>query len=258
MLEPVTSKGPTTLSSNDTVPDAGFMNTSPPNSSLMSDTELEDRVRLELKWTPGLDMTRLRILATEGRVTLTGTVVDFSQIEIAERAIWKVAGVVALAQNIGVQSDTLPISDSDIAHDLVAALAHTSEIPTGAVHTTVTHGCVFMNGVVPWDFQRVAAERVSASVRGVQRVKNSIEVSPSVAAAHITEHIEAVLEEDLLVELQHISISADGSGNVVLAGTARSANEISEVERATRSAQGVHTVKNLLHVTSRGRRSTCA
>lgn len=235
--------GPTTLCIQRGVLDAGFMNT-----TRTSDAELKDRVRLEMKWTPGLDQTRIGIAVADGSVTLTGGVADFSQIALAERAAWKVAGVVAVAQDIGIASDSLPVSDTDIAHDLATVLAETAEIPTGAVHSTVTRGCVFLGGVVSWDFQRTAAEHAASSVQGVRRVRNSIEVSPSIAVEHIARHIEAVLERDIADEMDRISISADGAGHVVLAGTARSVAECNAIGRAAHSAGGVETVKNLVHV----------
>lgn len=236
--------GPTTLCIQCGVFDAVFMNT-----TQTSDAELEDRVRLELKWAPGLDQTHIGIAVADGSVTLSGGVADFSQIELAERAAWKVAGVVAVAQDIGIASDSLPVSDTDIAHDLALALAETTEIPAGAVHSTVTRGCVFLGGTVSWDFQRAAAEHAAASVQGVRRVRNSIEVSPSVAAEHISRHIEAVLEREIAEELHRISISADGAGHVVLAGTARSVAECNAIGRAAHGADGVETVRNLVHVT---------
>jgi osmotically-inducible protein OsmY len=213
-----------------------------------SDAELEDRIQLELKWAPGLDKTLIEIAVADGSVTLTGSVVDFSQIGIAERATWKVPGVVAVAQDIEIMNDSIPVSDTDIAHNLAVALGKVQEIPAGAVHSTVTRGCVFLGGVVAWDFQSAAAERAAASVPGVRRVRNSIEVSPSAAAEHIGRHIEAELEHDMADEMHRISISADGAGHVVLAGTARSVAECNALGRAARRAAGVETVRNLVRV----------
>lgn len=218
------------------------------NTTRTSDAELEDRVRLELRWAPGLDKTDIGIAVDGGSITLTGTVSDFSQIELAERAAWKVAGVVALAQDIVIAGDDLPVSDADIAHDLETALATAAQIPTGAVHSTVTRGCVFLAGVVSWDVQRTAAEQAAASVQGVRKVRNSIEVSPSAAAEHIGRHIEDVLEHDIADEMHRIFITADGAGHVVLGGTARSAAESNEIARAAHGAAGVETVRNLLRV----------
>lgn len=214
----------------------------------ISDAELKSRVELELRWAPGLDTTHIGLAVTDGSVTLSGEVSDFSQIEIAERAAWKVQGVAAVAREIEVRNDAQPVNDTDIARSVAKELDYATDVPADSVHTTVTHGCVFLTGIVLWESERAAAERVAATVQGVRKVNNAIEVSPSAAAKHISEHIVAVLEHDARAETKHISVSADSRGNVVLEGTARSIAECNEIGRAARDARGVETVSNRLHV----------
>ncbi len=232
-----------TLGTECDVPDHRIMTT-----THISDAEIKARVELELHWAPELDTTHIGLAVTDGSVTLSGEVADFSQIEIAERAAWKVSGVSAVAREMNVRNEAGPVNDTDIARDVATELDRNSDVPTDSVHTTVTHGCVFLTGIVLWDFQRAAAESSAANVHGVRKVSNMIEVSPRAAAEHVARHVEAVLEHAARVAAQHISISTDGGGNVILEGTARSIAESDEICRAAREARGVETVQNRLHV----------
>lgn len=213
-----------------------------------TDAELKDRVQLELKWTAALEKSHIEVAVSDGTVTLSGHVADYSQIGIAEYAASEVAGARSVAQDIAVHSELQPFNDFDIAASLARKFADTAEIPEAAIHVTVTLGSVFLRGVVPWAPQRIAAENAAVSVKGVQRVNNLIEVSSKVAAQEIARRIEAVLERDAHDELHHISVLPDARGNVVLEGTARSVADINEIGLAARGVPGVETVENLMHV----------
>ncbi|AJW41377.1 Osmotically inducible protein Y precursor [Rhodococcus sp. B7740] len=213
-----------------------------------SDAEIKSRVELELRWEPDLDTTHIGLAVTDGSVILSGEVSDYSQIEMAERAAWKVPGVIAVAREIEVRNDIGPINDSDLARAVAAELAGTAEVPSHSVHTTVTHGCVFLTGTVLWDSQRAAAGHAAATVDGARKVVNSIEVSPSAAAEYVSSHIVAALERHARAEGERISVSVDGVGNVVLEGVVRSVEEGEEVEQAAQKARGVSTVSNRLRV----------
>ncbi|MDJ0396473.1 BON domain-containing protein [Rhodococcus sp. G-MC3] len=87
-----------------------------------------------------------------------------------------------------------------------------------------------------------------AAVLGVIQIRNTIEVSPADAAEHVTEHVVSVLEHDARAEGRRLSMSADGSGHVIVEGTARSVAESAEIEKAALGADGVTSVSNRLHL----------
>jgi hypothetical protein len=70
---------------------------------MKSDSELERDVKEELRWKPDLDATDIAVSAHNGAVTLTGFVRSYTDKYEAESAAKRVAGVIAVANDIEVR-----------------------------------------------------------------------------------------------------------------------------------------------------------
>ena len=70
---------------------------------MKSDSDIKRDVEQELKWDPDLDTTDIAINVKNGVVTLTGFVRSYSQRYGAERDAKRVAGVLAVANDIEVR-----------------------------------------------------------------------------------------------------------------------------------------------------------
>ena len=135
----------------------------------MTDKSLQQAVLDELDWEPSVDAAHIGVTANNGVVTLTGHVSSYTQKWAAERAVGRVTGVKAVAEELEVR---FPFegknSDDDIAKRAVQSLDWDVSVPNDKVKVKVEKGWVTLSGEVDWYFQRSAAE---ADVRKLQGVK---------------------------------------------------------------------------------------
>ncbi len=69
---------------------------------MLTDLQLQQNVIAELRWEPGVDAAAIGVRVEDGVVTLDGTVATYPQKVAAERAVERVAGVAAIADELTV------------------------------------------------------------------------------------------------------------------------------------------------------------
>ena len=214
---------------------------------MRTDSEIERDVVEELKWNPDLDSTDIAVTVKDGVVTLAGfvrTYVDKTEAEVAAK---RVAGVVAVANDIAVR---LPATDErtdpEIAREAVASL---NQLPISAerIKVVVKNGWVTLEGTVEWHYQRNIAEAAVGYIRGVKSVTNLIGLQPRAEPIEIKKRIEEAFRRSAEIDAKHITVEANGS-EVVLKGSVRSWTEREEAERAAWAAPGVTKVEDRLAV----------
>jgi osmotically-inducible protein OsmY len=116
---------------------------------MRSDSEIEQDVRAELDWQPGLDTTDIAISVRNGVVTLAGFVHHYSDKYTAEVAAKRVVGVVAVANDIDVGIPTMDERpDPEIARDAVAAIKSRLATTWQRIKVIVKNGYVNLEGEV--------------------------------------------------------------------------------------------------------------
>ena len=134
---------------------------------MKSDSELERDVKEELRWKPDLDATDIALSAHNGVVTLTGFVRSYTDKYEAESAAKRVAGVIAVANDLEVRIPNIhQRPDPDIARDAAAAIKNYLPISYQQVKAVVRDGWVTLEGEVEWQYQQ-------QTVRPLQRSKAS-------------------------------------------------------------------------------------
>lgn len=215
---------------------------------MRSDNDIRRDVEDELRWDPDIDATDIAVSVNNGVVTLAGFVRSYMQKYEAENDAKRVAGVVAVANDIEVR---LPNIDErpapDIARDAVAHVK--SELPYAwdGIRVVVKSGWLTLEGEVEWYYQKERAEEAVRRVRGVIGVTNSIQVKPRVAPMEIRRKIEEALRRAAEVDASRITVETNG-GEVILRGSVRSWAERQEAERAAWAAPGVWKVDNRIIV----------
>jgi len=215
---------------------------------MYSDTTLQKNVIDELDWDPALTSVEIAVAARDGVVTLSGDVQTYTQKYAAEKAVHRVAGVKALANELVVH--LLPEharSDTELAHAVLNALAWNVAVPENRIELDVRDGWITLRGQVDWDYQRRAAEGSVRPLTGVRGVTNLIGVTPRVSVDDVKHEIETALARHAEIDASKVEV-ASSDGKVTLRGAVRSWTERNDVERAAWAAPGVREVEDLLTI----------
>lgn len=210
---------------------------------MRSDSDIRRDVEDELRWDPQIDPTDIAVGVNGGVVTLAGFVRSYSERRLAETAAKRVAGVLAVANDLEVRlPDMDQRPDPDIARDAVARIKEELPYAWENIRVVVKNARLTLEGEVEWNYQRERAEAAVHGVRGVEGITNSIEVKPRAAPEDIRRKIEEALRRAAGIDASRITIESNGS-EAILKGTVRSWAERQEAERAAWSV-GVAKVDN--------------
>jgi osmotically-inducible protein OsmY len=215
---------------------------------MRTDADTQRDVESELRWTPDLEERDIAVKVIDGVVTLTGYVPSYSEKIGAEAAAKRVAGVLAVANDIEVRVPSAAVrTDPEIARDAVAALK--SELPMSWEHVTplVHQGRVALEGTLDWHDQRERAASAVRRVRGVISVRNSIQLAHRATRADIKEKIAEAFRRNAALDAREISVETSGS-EVTLRGEVRSWSERDQAQQTAWAAPGVSKVWNELTV----------
>ena len=210
-----------------------------------ADQSLREAVMRQLEWEPDLDASMVAITTQGGITTISGYVDTYAAKLAAERAVRKVFGVKAIANELEVKLSHERI-DPELARDAFEALKNHLAVPPG-VNVAVRDGFITLTGMVEWMYQKVAAEKAVKYLRGVRGVLNHIGIKPKVMPKDVQKRIVDALHRHADLDARRIDVDVQGS-LVVLHGNVRSWREKDEVVRAAWAAPGVTAVDCRLNI----------
>ena len=214
----------------------------------MNDSDLRQLVIDELEFEPAIDASNIGIAAKDGIVTLSGFVSSYAEKMTAERAVRRVKGVHAIAQEIEIRYATdKKINDDEIALRCVNIINCDTTLPEDKIKVKIERGWVTLTGEVPWHFQRIAAESGVRKITGVTGITNLISIKAHVQASDIKKRIEEALKRSAEVEANSIRVVVTDS-SVRLEGKVHDWREREIVEKAAWSVPGVMTVDDRMTV----------
>jgi osmotically-inducible protein OsmY len=212
-----------------------------------TDSQLKSDILSELKYDPSVKYTDIGVSVKDGIVTLNGILSSYGQKWEAMRATKRVGGVEAIADEIEVKlSNSLKVSDTDIATAAAHHLDWSTTIPKGDVKVTVRDGWITLDGEVEWQYLKTSAADFLNHIKGVRGVSNMISIKPKLAK-EVKADIESAFRRNSMLDANKITVEANGS-NVTLSGTVRNYSERDEAERVAWDAPGTFSVNNKLMV----------
>ena len=214
----------------------------------MGDKTLRQAVMDELEWEPSIGAQHIGVAVEDGVVTLTGHVGSYIERLAAEKAVKRVKGVRAIAEEIEVRfpSDK-KTSDDQIAKRTLDLIAWDSTIPKDRIQIKVQNGFVTLTGEVDWFYQRDDAEAAVRKLTGVKGLSNEIKVKPQVRITDIKQRIETALKRNAEFEADAIKVTVQ-EGRVILDGKVKAWYERELAERTAWSAPGVISVEDRISI----------
>jgi osmotically-inducible protein OsmY len=212
------------------------------------DQKVQRDVMDQMKWDIGDYSTQIGVAVKDGVVTLSGHVPSFWAKWAAERAVKRVLGVRAVAEEIEVR---LPGSDQRTDTDLARAAENMLDwntlVPKNRVTIMVEDGTITLEGAVDSWSQKVAAEKAINSLTGVKAINNRIKVKPVVEPKEVERDIENAFTRHAQLDARRITVECHGD-RVVLSGSVHTWAEREEAQEAAWAAPGVASVENNITV----------
>jgi osmotically-inducible protein OsmY len=228
---------------------------------MITDQELRADILAELERDPRVRSTEIGVIVKHGAVTLTGVVEDFADKVAAERAVKRLKGVRAIAEDIQVKRPAeLRLTDEGIAERIAEILSWSSTFRDTDIQAEVRNGHVTLSGEVDALYQKQAAARRVGELEGVTGIFNRIRVRETAAgnrARDIEREIMSALHRHANIEASKVRVSVSGS-NVTLDGTVDALHERELIEDAVRHTVGVTDVIDNLAVGASNRRAASA
>jgi osmotically-inducible protein OsmY len=213
----------------------------------MTDDELQDWVREELCWDPKVDSAAIAVSASDGEVTLRGTVGRFREKREAQRAAERVYGVTSVRNELEVRIvDEHERQDADLRGAVLQAMALDGLIPR-TVDAKADSGLVTLAGTAAWQYQREEAEFVAGNVPGVVDVDNQIVLTPPPMAGDVKQAVERAFQRNANLDAEGLSVKTHGN-LVTLGGAVSSWDERDAAVAAAWAAPGVAAVEDRIVV----------
>ncbi len=213
------------------------------------DNSLKSDIGEELDWDPMLDDSQIVVNVQDGRVTLSGAVPTYYEVNLAEQDARSVRGVKAVDNDLLVGPIGESIADADLASRCAAALDADRFVPNGSISLDVSDGHVTLKGDVRHHYERQAAELAVSRVKGVRGISNKIAITSQPVPSDVADRIKRAFRRNAIVDDSRVSVTANGH-TVYLDGEVGSWKEEEEAVDSAWGAPGVTDVVDRLIIVS--------
>jgi osmotically-inducible protein OsmY len=201
----------------------------------------------------------VKVKANDGIVTLTGTVEDKDESDLAVDTVENLPGVASVKNEIIVKPTYPENSDSWIALKIRGRLLVKGNVSATATKVAVHHGVVTLGGTAENQAQKELTEVYAKEIDGVKSVHNEIVVNEKMPVhATVGDKIDdaSITSQVKYALLSHKGTSAlktkitTNDGVVSITGEAASDAEKSLVTKLAEDVRGTKSVKNNMTVKS--------
>jgi len=140
-----------------------------------TDRQIQEEVLQEFRSSGWLQDAEVGVEVDRGVVTLTGTVATMEKKVAAERAAHRVEGVLDVAEDIELKYPGSPArTDAEIALEVRRVLQGIAGVDDRQIRTTVSDGCVWLEGTSKTLAGKAAAAAAARRLPGVRGVVNRL------------------------------------------------------------------------------------
>ena len=127
---------------------------------------------------PEIDPANVGVSVSEGVVTLSGEVRNYSERVGVNEATLRVAGVSTVVDDLVTRSSAkMSHDDIEVAKRVRERLDELDPAVPSTVRVSVRQGIVTLSGEVEWNSQREAAERAIERITGLRAVHNELRLA---------------------------------------------------------------------------------
>jgi osmotically-inducible protein OsmY len=204
----------------------------------------------------------VKVQASDGVVTLTGTVQDAEAKALAEDTVENLPGVTRVKNEIKIKSDHPERSDGWMALKIRSRLLVKANVSAASTEVTVTDGVVVLSGTAENAAQKELTEIYAKEIDGVKSVRNELVVQEMKDAPALRETLGDKIDDASITSqlkyalLTHKSTHAlktkvtTRDSVVTITGEASSEAEKSLVTKLAQDVRGVRSVSNEMTVKS--------
>lgn len=140
-----------------------------------TDRQIQQKVMRELRASGWLRDAEIGVEVDRGVVTLTGTVATMEKKVAAERAAHRAEGVLDVADDIDLKYPGSPArTDAEIAREVRRLLQGIAGVDDREIRTTVSDGCVWLEGTSETLAGKAAAAAAARRLPGVRGLINRL------------------------------------------------------------------------------------
>ncbi len=226
-------------------------------ASSANDRKIENAAEASYNFRTVLE-NEVKVKVNDGIVTLTGTVQDKDERDLAADTVENLPGVLSVDNQIKVEPTYPEHSDAWMAFKIRSRLLVKANVSATSTKVAVNDGNVTLSGSADNLAQKELTGAYAKDIDGVKSVKNDIVVMDKSPATTIGETIDdaSITSQVKYALLSHKSTSAlktkvtTTDGVVVITGEASSAAEKSFATKLAQDVRGTKSVTNDMTVTN--------
>jgi hyperosmotically inducible periplasmic protein len=226
-------------------------------ASTAADHKIEDAAKASYNYRTVLE-DHVKVKSRDGVVTLTGTVQDSDDKDLAADTVENLPGVVSVNNEIKVAPMYPEHSDAWMAFKIRSRLLVKGNVSATSTKVMVTDGNVVLSGTADNAAQKDLTAAYAKDIDGVKTVQNDIVVKDTPPGTTVGEKIDdaSITSQVKYALLSHKSTSAiktkvtTNDGVVSVTGEAASDAEKSLVTKLATDVRGVSSVSNNMTVKS--------